>query len=130
MQDTKVSRSSNHLPLIFPRFEWLMIHPLPIAVSTSLDLFMRYVGKRIEVRTWRKQLLKSIICCYLHVHQQGAVHLVLTNGVSFLAFLLAFRRFASRRGLPATILSDNAKTFRAQKGTYGELFVRQKYNDF
>ena len=29
------------------------------------------------------------------------------------AFLLAFRRFTSRRGLPATLLSDNAKTFKS-----------------
>ena len=42
-----------------------------------------------------------------------AVHLELTRGVSMPGFLLAFRRFASRRGLPATLLSDNAKTFRA-----------------
>lgn len=42
-----------------------------------------------------------------------AVHLELTQGVSVSAFLLAIRRFASRRGLPATILSDNAKTFKA-----------------
>ena len=28
------------------------------------------------------------------------------------SFLLAFRRFASRRGLPATLISDNAKTFK------------------
>ena len=27
--------------------------------------------------------------------------------------LLAFRRFTSRRGLPATLLSDNAKTFKS-----------------
>ena len=42
-----------------------------------------------------------------------AVHLELTRGVSMPGFLLAFRRFASRRVLPATLLSDNAKTFRA-----------------
>ena len=29
------------------------------------------------------------------------------------AFSLAFRRFASRRGLPATLLSDNARTFKS-----------------
>ena len=28
------------------------------------------------------------------------------------SFLLAFRRFTSRRGLPATLMSDNGKTFR------------------
>jgi hypothetical protein len=37
-----------------------------------------------------------------------AVHLELTRGLSIEAFLLAFRRFASRRGLPATLNSDNA----------------------
>ena len=30
-------------------------------------------------------------------------------------FLLAFRRFSSRRELPATLTSDNAKTFKASK---------------
>ena len=29
------------------------------------------------------------------------------------SILLAFRRFASRRGLPATLISDNAKTFKS-----------------
>lgn len=38
-----------------------------------------------------------------------AVH----RGLTAQDFLLAFRRFASRRGLPATIQSDNAKTFRS-----------------
>ena len=42
-----------------------------------------------------------------------AVHLELTRGLSVQAFLLAFRRFASRRGLPATLHSDNAKTFKS-----------------
>lgn len=42
-----------------------------------------------------------------------AVHLELTQGVSVQDFLLAFRRFASRRGLPATITSDNAKAFKS-----------------
>ena len=42
-----------------------------------------------------------------------AIHLELTQGLSVPAFLLAFRRFVSRRGLPATLISDNAKTFKA-----------------
>ena len=40
-----------------------------------------------------------------------AIHLEITRGLSVSAFLLAFRRFVSRRGLPATLISDNAKTF-------------------
>ena len=34
----------------------------------------------------------------------------LTSGLSVEAFLLAFRRFTGRRGVPATLHSDNAKT--------------------
>ena len=38
---------------------------------------------------------------------------VLHCGISAQAFLLAFRRFSSRRGLPATITWENAKSFKA-----------------
>ena len=37
----------------------------------------------------------------------------MTRGLTVQDFLLAFRRFASRRGLTATIQSDNAKTFQS-----------------
>ena len=37
----------------------------------------------------------------------------LTRGLNVDSFLLAFRRFVGRRGLPASLLSDNAKTFRS-----------------
>ena len=42
-----------------------------------------------------------------------AVHLEMTQGLSVPAFLLAIRRFIGRRGLPATFISDNAKTFKS-----------------
>ncbi|XP_046841805.1 uncharacterized protein LOC124435919 [Xenia sp. Carnegie-2017] len=42
-----------------------------------------------------------------------AIHLELTPSLSVPAFLRAFRRYASRRALPALLISDNAKTFRA-----------------
>ena len=41
------------------------------------------------------------------------MHLELVRDMGVETFLLAIRRFASRRGLPATIMSDNAKTFKA-----------------
>ena len=37
----------------------------------------------------------------------------LTAGLNVETFLFAFHRFISRRGLPATLLSDNAKTFKS-----------------
>ena len=42
-----------------------------------------------------------------------AVHLELTHDMGEDLFLLAIRRFASRRGLPVTLMSDNAKTFQS-----------------
>ena len=41
------------------------------------------------------------------------VHLELTKWLSAEAFVLAFCWFTSRKGLPATVLSDNAKTFKS-----------------
>ena len=38
-----------------------------------------------------------------------AVHSELTSDLSAALFLLVFRRFASRRGLPSTMISDNVK---------------------
>ena len=42
-----------------------------------------------------------------------AVHLELVPNLHANSFLLAFRRFTSIRGLPSTLLSDNAKTFKS-----------------
>ena len=41
------------------------------------------------------------------------VHLELTPSLTVDSFLKAFRRFASRRGLPALLMSDNAKTYKS-----------------
>lgn len=40
-----------------------------------------------------------------------AVHIELVDSLSVQDFLLSFRRFVARRGLPVVIYSDNAKTF-------------------
>lgn len=42
-----------------------------------------------------------------------AVHLELVPSLSLKDFMLAFRKFCARRGLPSVIYSDNAKTFEA-----------------
>ena len=51
------------------------------------------------------------ICLYTCASTR-AIDLELTEDLSVRTFLLAFRRFTSRRGLP-TPLCDNAKTFKA-----------------
>ena len=40
-----------------------------------------------------------------------AIHLEVCESLSLSDFLLAFRRFVSRRGFPKLVVSDNAQTF-------------------
>ena len=54
---------------------------------------------------------KAYICVFTCASTR-AVHLELAPDLSVESFLLLFRRFAARRGLPATLISDNAKTFK------------------
>jgi hypothetical protein len=60
-----------------------------------------------------------------------AVHLELTDSMTTEAFLLAYRRFSARRGVPSIIYSDNAKTFEASKNqlvrSYGHLSPEWKF---
>ena len=55
---------------------------------------------------------KAYVCLFTCCSTR-AVHLELCNDLSVSSFLLLFCRFASRRGLPVTLISDNAKTFKA-----------------
>ena len=54
----------------------------------------------------------QVYICLFACTSTRAIHLELTP-LSVDSFLLAFRRFVSRRGLPVTLMSDNAKTFRS-----------------
>ena len=55
----------------------------------------------------------KVYVCLFTCAATRAVHLELTRDIGVETFLLALRRFASRRGLPSTLISDNAKTFRS-----------------
>lgn len=54
--------------------------------------------------------IKSYICLFI-CFATRAVHLELVSDLSSDAYLLALKRFISRRGKPAEILSDNGKNF-------------------
>ena len=56
-----------------------------------------------------KHTLKQCVTCV----STRAVHLELTQNLSVHAFLQAFQHFASCRGLPVRLMSDNAKTFKS-----------------
>lgn len=61
----------------------------------------------------KAEISNKVYICLFTCASTRAVHLELTRGLSTQAFLLAFRRFSARRGLPATITSDNAKSFKS-----------------
>ena len=67
-----------------------------------------YTSEKVE----NPEDAKAYVCLFTCASTR-AVHLELTKRLSAEAFMLAFRRFTSRRGLPATVVSDNAKTFKA-----------------
>ena len=55
--------------------------------------------------------IKAYVCLFTCATSRG-VHLELTRELLAKVFLQAFRRFCARRGVPSTIMSDNAKTFK------------------
>ena len=55
----------------------------------------------------------KVYICLFTCASTCAIHLELTRALNVDSFLLAFWRFVGRRGLPASLLSDNAKTFRS-----------------
>ena len=57
-------------------------------------------------------VMKCYVCLYTCLSTR-AVHLELVEGLDVESFIRSFRRFCARRGLPATLLSDNAKTFKS-----------------
>lgn len=59
-----------------------------------------------------KTKIKAYICLFTCASTR-AIHLELVGDLAAQSFLLAFRRFTSRRGLPIKMLSDNATTFKA-----------------
>ena len=86
----------------------------PPFTFTGLDfagpLYVRSEGEKVSSQS--KETNKVFVCLFTCASTR-AVHLELTQGLSVQSFLMVFRRFASRRGLPSMLISDNAKTFRS-----------------
>jgi len=69
----------------------------------------------------KKGRLEVKVCiCLFTCAVSRAIHLEMVENLSVSDFMLCFRRFTGRRGVPGLIVSDNAKTFQAAK-----LFVRR-----
>ena len=78
----------------------------PLFSNTGID----FAGP-LYVRGAGSTEAKVYICLFTCTSTR-AIHLELTKELSAAAFLLAFRRFTSRRGLPKIIMSDNVKMFK------------------
>ena len=65
---------------------------------------------------------KKLYVCLFTCAVVRAVHLEITDSLSTQNFILAFKRFAARRGLPTVIYSDNAKTFQASQQQLQEIY--------
>lgn len=76
--------------------------------TTGVDfagpLYVRTTGTEGTSKTW----LCLYTCCATR-----AVHLDLVPDMTAATFIRSFRRFTARRGTPARMVSDNAKTFKA-----------------
>ena len=68
------------------------------------------------IREGKSQSEKSsnkVYICLFRCASTRAIHLELTLSLSVKSFLRAFQRFASRRGVPVTLMSDNVTTFKS-----------------
>jgi hypothetical protein len=59
-----------------------------------------------------------------------AVHLELTGRHDVPMFLLAIRRFVARRGLPASFISDNTKTFKSASKNLKKVIRSQEFSRY
>ena len=72
---------------------------------------------------------KTYICLFTCATSR-AIHLELLPDLSSEAFIRGLQRFAGRRGTPASITSDNAKTFKRANKDLAQLFKARKAQDF
>ena len=65
---------------------------------------------------------RKVYICLFTCAATRAVHLEVVSDLTVETFLLAFRRFSSRKSLPHTMISDNASTFLAAAKDLQRLF--------
>ena len=86
--------------------------PLPQDRSSQAPPFsvtgVDFAGPLFVVDFPKKKLYVCLFTCAV----TRAVHLELTESLSLTDFMMAFRRFTARRGVPSVVYSDNARTFK------------------
>lgn len=106
--------------------------PLPRDRVTGTRAFevcgLDFAGPLFSVDFPKQKLYICLFTCSV----VRAVHLELTDSMSVDDFLLAFQRFAARRGLPSVVYCDNFRTFKCSERLlqrqYGRLAPEFKYS--
>ena len=106
--------------------------PLPRDRVTEAKVFevcaLDFAGPLFSVDYPKQKLYVCLFTCSV----VRAVHLELTESMDVDEFLLAFQRFAARRGVPSVVYCDNFRTFkcaeRLLQRQYGQLAPRFKYS--
>ncbi len=92
--------------------------------KTALDMAGPFRIKYKDVRGERKRYVLLLTCMVCR-----ALHLEELQDPSAASFLAAFDRFAARRGVPATVLSDNGSNFVAGLSELRTLWTEESMND-
>ena len=92
-----------------------------VGVDFARPLYIKVACDQAEERQ------EKVYVCLFTCTATRAVHLELTRNIGVDTFLLALRRFAGRRGLPATIIS---KTFKSSSKQITKLCDLRKYKVF
>ncbi|XP_066028224.1 uncharacterized protein [Pocillopora verrucosa] len=99
-----------------PPFRSVPTPPLPQS-RVQQSLVFQFTGidhaRPLYVCDQTNQTSSKMYICLFTCAVVRAIHLELVEDQTTDAFLRAFRRFISRRGVPECIISDNAKTFKA-----------------
>ena len=111
-----ISKCVKYRKIQGPPFRSVPTPPLPKSRVLQSQAFqftgIDYAGP-LYVRDQGNQTSSKVYICLFTCAAVRAIHLELAEDQTTQAFLRAFRRFISRRGVPECIISDNAKTFKA-----------------
>jgi len=104
--------------------------PLPMVRTSDVPPFtvtgIDFTGALYVQQNTREQ---KVYICLFTCATTRAIHLEVVTDLSTHTFLLAFRRFTSRRSLPQTVISDNGSTYLAAAEELSSLFASEELKE-
>ena len=103
--------------IMYKRYQGRPLLPCPSPVNISSHSFqvvgLDYAGPLL-IKTEKGTAQKAYILLFTCATSR-TIHLELTPDMLIPSFLRGFKRFSSKRGMPDRVISDNFKTFKANK---------------